>query len=331
MQGLILTTTELTHCMDLGYKDMEDDEARFPVRLSAIGRCPRATRALLDGRKRRDLSARSLRIFEQGHDRGARLAVALKAGIFRHLKSIHPDLDDRQLSKRFSFETEVEVWCPIPSISGERAQEIVSRAISWQQLHDVDKPMEVSVAIDENGVLMVRGRIDVLIIDRESSELWVLDFKTKASWGFKKLSEEGNGYGYVMQVLAYIRGLGYEIPELKCQGGFLYYEDHDKRNHRVLLVDREDDPELDEALLRTAHLLRNWVTGGPVDEMAPMYAERDKWTKKKHVDAVGCLPWPCNYCPVGPIVGECINTEKFRLEDIRRPGDDVPKYEVYDA
>ena len=66
MTNLILSPDALTGIMDRGYLAAQDTDPHFPIRLSAIGHCPRQLRMLLDGAEKRDYSARSLRIFEQG-------------------------------------------------------------------------------------------------------------------------------------------------------------------------------------------------------------------------------------------------------------------------
>lgn len=339
MNGLILSKHELLQCVDLGYKDQEDDELRFPVRLSALGHCPRKTRALLSGAAKREFSARSLRIFEQGHDRGARLAHVLHAGLGVHLLNLaHGDWKQlteeelhaavAELGERYQVHTEVEVWCPT-QITGERAEQVVAAALKWQEDNDIHEPEKLSVMVNAEGVLCIRGRADVVIVDKVLRQFWVLDFKTKNSWGFKKLKDEGNSEDYEVQVLAYVRGFIHEQEEpWTCEGAWLYYEDHDKRNHEVVPVLLEDDGILDLAIDRTSKLLRNWATGGSIEEAPAIHAQPSKWTKKKHVGAAGCLPWQCNYCSVGPVIGGCVDTDLFRLEDIQGPNDEIPKWEV---
>ncbi len=342
MNGLILSGAELLHCVDLGYKAKEDNDARFPIRLSSLGHCPRKQRALLEGAAKREFSARSLRIFEQGHQRGEALADALVHGLQEHILDLnHPgwrDLDPEtldlqvvaELAKRYEVLLEEEVWCPT-NLSGERAERAVDMARKWQMSQGVPDPESLSVMIDPEGYLCVRGRVDVVIVDWEAKEFWVLDFKTKNSWGYKKLDEEGNGYDYEVQVLAYIRGFVHQQEGFSCRGAFLYYEDHDKRNHKVVPVDISDDwifGVLDEAVDRVSKLLRNWVEDGPMEEALPMYAQPSKWTKKKHVGAAGCLPWQCNYCTVGPVAGRCIDEELYSIENIAGAYDEIPKWEV---
>jgi hypothetical protein len=230
-----------------------------------------------------------------------------------------------KIPPRFQILTEVEVWCPT-NIEGDRAEAVAQQAHDWLKQEGLD-PDDSPVMVSPEGVLCVRGRADVLILDVELKQFWVIDFKTKASYGFRKLKEEGNGYDYVIQVLAYVRGYMHDEPDWTCQGAFLYYEDHDKRNHMVLPVDLEETT-LDMAVDTVSKVLRNWVTGGPISEAPAVYAAPGKWNKARHAGAAGCLPWQCNYCTVGPEVAKCIDEESFKLQNIQGPNDDVPKWEV---
>lgn len=340
MDGLILSGTELLHCMDLGYQAQEDDEARFPIRLSGLGNCPRATRAQLDAPADRTFSPRMLRIFEQGHDRGEKLASALRHGIEQHICERDPEWytlngDEQQealknMGDRFEYLTEAEVWCPT-KLKGDLARKAISHAREWNRRNGVDPEAELPMMISAEDTLCIRGRADVIIVDNEAKHFWVIDFKTKASWGFKKLDDEGNGYGYEIQVLSYVSGFihGAEAG-WQCEGAFLYYEDHEKRNHKVVPVDVDMDV-LAIAVDRISKVMRNWVHDGPINEAPAVYAESVNWTKKAHVKALGCLPWQCNYCAVGPVAGECIDTDVFQLKDIRKPGTEIPKWEILDA
>ena len=340
MDGLILSSVELLHCMDKGYAAGENDEARFPIRLSGLGNCPRATRAQLDAPADREFGPRMLRIFEQGHDRGEKLANALRDGIELHICERDPEWytfsKDQQeelmmeLGSRFEYLVEEEVWCPT-KLKGDLARKAISHAREWNRRNGVDPDAELPMMLSPEDVLCIRGRADVIITDKETKQFWVIDFKTKASWGFKKLIEEGNGYGYEIQVLSYVSGFihGSEAG-WTCEGAFLYYEDHEKRNHIALPVDL-DVGVLDIAIDRVSKVLRNWVHDGPISEAPAVYAESVNWTKKVHVKALGCLPWQCNYCAIGPVAGECLDTDVFQLKDIRKPGTEIPKWEILDA
>ena len=320
---LILSSDFLTGVMDRGYLEQEDDP-HFPVRLSGLGDCPRATRVLIgDGSKRRPYTPRSMRVFEQGRQRGNALAEAWSTGFW--LWCAEQKID----KARFTIRLEEEGWLAT-NIRGDLARKVRGKACEWVaenaergiDLNDAWIPFKV-----EDDVLYIRGRMDLLLIDNELKRFWVFDFKTKNSWGFKKLDEEGIGESYQVQVLAYVRTLMDTLEDFTWAGGWVFYEDHDKRTHKPLECNAHWGI-LEGATTNVEHLLRNWAQDGPESEAPALCAQKDRWTKKRHVAALGCLPWQCNYCSVGPEVGKCMQEGTY-VEDISKPEDDVPKYEVY--
>ena len=327
MTNLILSPDALMGIMDRGYLAAQDTDPHFPIRLSAIGHCPRQLRMLLEGADKRDYSARSLRIFEQGTDRGSRLAEAFMQGFLQFVEH-ELDLDPN----KFDVDLERTVWLST-NVRGEDAELAVQMCKAWlkMKLEEIDSGRVddtwLPLRIDPNsGYLQVRGRIDMTLIDHDAKHFWIVDFKTKNSWGFKKLEEEGNGDDYEAQLLSYAAALPDELEDYTLQGIYIFYEDHDKREHKVLRVET-NWTLLDKVTADITHVLRNWVHKGPTSESNPVYAARSQWTKAKHKGALGCLPWQCNYCSVGPVVGECL-PKTLSLTDIRTPGSDVPKWEV---
>ncbi len=317
MTELLINTPDLMTIVDAGYEADAEEGARFPVRLSAIASCPRRLACELRGAEKRAFSARSLRVFEQGHQRGAALMTAFKRGWEDWITKV-----TTMPSSRFKLMDELEVWMPT-RIAGATARKIVEKALKWA--NDMDGGLPLALQGEEDR-LMIRGRCDLVIMDIETDDCWIIDFKTKASWGFKKLDEEGNGFDYEMQLLAYGRALRDEGKAVK--GMWLYYEDHDKRGHKVLPVDPASNDQLSEAVNGVERILRGWVIGESIESSPAMYAVAGRFGKKQHVGAVATLPWQCNYCSVGPEVGKCV--ESFRLEDIRKPGADVPRWEILD-
>jgi hypothetical protein len=72
-----------------------------------------------------------------------------------------------------------------------------------------------------------------------------------------------------------------------------------------------------------AHQLRSYARNGPVSEFQARYAKKDHWVGVK--DGKANLPWQCNYCNVGPILGQCISNHK--LDNKGKPGQ-VGRWEI---
>lgn len=317
MTQLLINTPDLMKIIDAGYEAGAEEGAKFPVRLSAIGACPRRLACELRGVEKRAFSPRSLRVFEQGHQRGAALLAAFRQGWEDWITTV-----TTMPASRFRLIAELEVWMPT-RIVGANARKIMEKALAWADETDDGLPLALQ---GEEDRLMIRGRCDLVIMDIETDDVWIIDFKTKASWGFKKLEDEGNGFDYEMQLLAYGRALRDEGKTVR--GLWLYYEDHDKRGHKVLPVDPASNGLLSDAVNGVERVLLSWLIGDDFTSEPAAYAVAEKFGKKQHVGAVATLPWQCNYCSVGPEVGKCV--ESFRLEDIRKPGADVPRWEILD-
>lgn len=328
---LILTPDALTGIMDRGYLLGQETDPHFPIRLSALGHCPRQLRMLLAGVEKREYTPRSLRVFEQGHQRGEALADAFRRGF----KQFCADLGESppgEISSEVSVKLEHTSWLST-RIHGRLAEDIMTGCRAWLGMafaEDDDLLLDdkwLPLRIDEQGYLQIRGRSDLLILDHEHKVFWVIDFKTKNSWGYKKLEEEGVGVDYEVQVQAYVHSLFEEYEGWTCGGAYVFYEDHDMRKHKVLKVESDSGGAYSDALENVEHLLRNWARNGPATEAPATYSDRPAWTKAKHKGALGCLPWQCNYCSIGPEAGECL-PKTLGLTDIRTPGADVPKWEV---
>lgn len=323
---LILTPDALTGIMDRGYLLGQETDPHFPIRLSALGHCPRQLRMLLAGVEKRDYTPRSLRVFEQGHQRGKALADAFRRGFW----PFQAEAFEETVAVRFDIKLEHTSWLST-RIHGKLAEDVLEGCKAWLGMAYSEEPGDVDdrwlpLRIVD-GYLQVRGRSDLLILDHEHKVFWVIDFKTKNSWGFKKLEDEGVGVDYGVQVQAYVKALFEEYEGWTCGGAYVFYEDHDMRKHKVLEVETTHHIAFEAALENVEHLLRNWAKGGPASEAPATYADKHAWTKAKHKGCLGCLPWQCNYCSIGPEAGECL-PKTLGLTDIRTPGADVPKWEV---
>lgn len=330
---LILTPDALTGIMDRGYLLGQETDPHFPIRLSALGHCPRQLRMLLEGVEKREYTPRSLRVFEQGHQRGEALAEAFRRGFWPFATEIleGAPAENIEQSLRFKLLIEHTSWLST-RLHGKLAEDVLAGCKAWIRQGYTEDPDAVEdvwlpLRIDELGYLQVRGRSDLLILDHEHKTFWVAEFKTKNSWGFKALEEEGVGPDYEVQVQGYVIALFEEYEGWTCGGAFVFYEDHDMRRHKVLRVATASGPLFDEALEHVEHLLRNWAKGGPPTEAPAVHADRSNWKKAKHKGALGCLPWQCRYCSIGPIAGECL-PKTLSLNDTRKEGADVPTWEV---
>lgn len=232
---LILTPDALTGIMDRGYLLGQETDPHFPIRLSALGHCPRQLRMLLAGVEKRDYTPRSLRVFEQGHQRGAALAEAFRRGFW----PFQAEAFQNAKAGRFEMELEHTSWLST-RIHGKLAEDVLEGCKAWlgmaytEEQGDVDDRWLPLRIVD--GYLQIRGRSDLLILDHEHKVFWAIDFKTKNSWGFKKLEEEGVGVDYEVQVQAYVKALFEEYEGWTCGGAYVFYEDHDMRKHMVLRV-----------------------------------------------------------------------------------------------
>lgn len=306
-------TPDLVSLLDATYVDERAKEKLdFPIRGSAVGRCPRELAALLlvtDRKSLRPYSMRSLRSFEMGNDREERLFTRLETALKAQGYVVH-----RQF----------EVWTTIPGIVGADAKDI-----AWKAAGEFGGEPSLRHHTDKDGALTlrVRSRCDLVAVSSLGpSHVLNIDCKTKASYGFKKLEAEGNDDGYMVQLACQTTGL----VEAGCSDvrSMCLYED--KNTGDLLTVPMEDHAfaRLGTAMECIVRMLRGWLAGESVQIMGDaLFAELRNWNKKSHVAALGCLPWQCNYCKVGPVLGMCMSDD-VRVEDIRKPGTDIPKWEV---
>lgn len=292
-----MNSQDLIDLIDRAY--VEAPQNRCPIRGSALGKCPRELAALLRGADARAIEPRSRRILELGTLRGDALAK-------RILGIHHVGIGRLPVP-------EYEVWIPLPITSDpSRAIEALAKRYGAEDLP----------VTREGERLLVRGRIDLVMPTLGGHVL--VEFKTKSSYGFEKLDEEGIGYEYLVQALAYREGFVYgptkvltEPHQLKQ---FVVFENKDTSELKAIEVRPEEHAGvLEAALANVASVLDGWIAGVPIEETVALHAQGIG-------DAGGKLPWQCNYCSVGPVAGRCV--PQNRLFDARRKGADIPKWEV---
>lgn len=268
---------------------------RQPVRGSALGDCPRKLAALLSGLEPAPLSARTLRIFELGTDRGVALASHLSSAL---------DLEHDS--------TEREVWIPT-AIAGEEGQRIV-RALE-ARFGSTDPSVRVH---DEQ--LQIRARIDLLIPLSDAQSVAVIEVKTKGSYGFKLLEKEGVEQAYSAQVLGQVLGLARE--GLHVERATVLYEDKDTQALAALDVDVSAQA-LEDFRTGTLHEVEQVLRLAPWTEFERAPAVH---VERALAGGVKALPWQCNYCSIGPARGKCAMGRT--LVDDRKPGAEVPKWRI---
>jgi hypothetical protein len=300
----------LRELMDAGTRSINEERNKlqhpFPIRGSSALGCAREKglrlRAGPDADKRLN-SARSLRIFGLGDERGESNAQAFLAG-----------LNARNMGAGVTFER--EVWSPL-NVDPVRAAQIAEACKSWAP------HLEPPLRVDENGVLQLRSRLDVsagLKRARTYNSYWelVVEMKTIAPYSYKVTKESGQPRDdHRAQCLFQLAGLHAELrpgTEAKC---IIVYES--KGDSEQWAVEVPWDPEEYDLLAdRVSTLLVDWICGFPV-EPSP-FAPSEK---------TGKIPWQCDYCSIGPEKGECFPW--LELKDKRRKGADIPKWHAYEA
>jgi hypothetical protein len=267
--------------------ERENTQNPCPIRGSALGKCPRETALLLDGAQPRELSARSLRIFEMGRERGEGIADAIDAGVEALGWRAFP---------------EVAVWVPIPGVKDPEAVEQAFLA-----RYGKDLPLKVV-----DGLLAIRSRCDVVLSQRSlksTTEAHLVEVKTAHSFKIKKLAEEGVDEGYRAQVLLQMAGL--ELKGIRVLSATVLYEDKADCSLHPVAVER-DDRFLNAKLSALANVLNAWQDGS----LSAIGHQMDDLISAK----TGKLPWQCDYCSVGPLQGNCL---PFRQLAPKKSGDMV--------
>lgn len=295
-----------------------EDERKFPVRGSALADCPRKLASLLRHVEADQLSARTMRIFEVGHSRGQKLAEAM-AG---RLKKERPDA---------IVEMERVEYIPL-GITGADAFKVYGKALREWGPDTADIPLDVRVgelslaehlasggalkdvpqALMLEGRLYVIGHSDITVTEESGddgvTEGHVVDFKTASSYAFRKARSGDVGERYEVQVLGY--GASMEDQGVRLASASLLFEDKDtsQLHSHVVELTEENASLFAEHKGNVEALLMAWANNQPATASPAIYAE----------GVVGPLPWPCNYCAVGPIRGRC--TERQVVDSPKSTG-----------
>jgi len=292
----------LLNAINEAYERRDREANRFPVRGSSLGECPRKLSALLNGHDQRKLEAKTLRVFELGSSRGECLAKVIAEA--------HPG--------KASLEQEVLV--PL-QISSENSRLIYDKALAEFGAGDPDSMLgKLPLSMGATGTLSLRAHCDVVLLSgSERPEVDLIEIKTKNQWGFKKLGEEGIDDGYAMQVMGQVDGLhagGFEV-----RSASVLYENKDTCELKLMPFNFRD-PDIRGhyglRMERIRNVLLGWMRGEPMNAAPAVHAQ-------PLVEGKGALPWQCNYCSVGPIAGQCVDTG--RLVN-KKPNGPIPKWEV---
>ena len=303
----------------------------FPIRGSAIGKCPRELAMLLRGAEPRDFSARARRIFDLGHQRGERLAAALA--------------EELQFAD-YACEPEAEIWTPLPIHGRDVALGIFNKVASKYGWKDADglrgnvpmkKPVRGAIAGQSlkwhmphpkgsgwRAWLSLRSRADLLCRPKDTNRpVIIVEFKTANAFKIKKLPEEGPGDAYALQVLCQMQGvkqaMGGHAAAIwgtdKLQAHMVYENKDDCSLHTLEIP--FDLAALHERLEGLATILKDWLNEtGPALTPARMLEDHPPSEK------TGKLPWQCDYCSVGPILGHCLPGQKITVKEVKG----VPKH-----
>lgn len=268
-------------------------ESRCPIRASALGACPRALSAQMCGVNVRDFNARTMRIFEMGTGRGRDLALAITEAL---------NLPAQEACNRLRAESEAELWIST-LVTGDNAFDaLVGATERWGEK---DLPLRVCYDQPSKGAeLQIRGRCDVALFEIDG--VHIIDFKTKGSYGFDKLDEEGPGHENVIQIAGY--AAGFRRQGLHVLSSTLVYENKDTSELKAMPVDVDSASvavPFANAIGSISSLLLRLGAGelSAVDGVAVYAAEA--------AQRGGRLPWNCNYCSVGPIEGGCVPADKL--------------------
>jgi len=304
-------TNNIIAAIDQQYVIANSGKSLCPIRVSSFGDCTAKLYQLASGASREELNARTYRIFEVGHDRGARLA--------------------EQLSRQHGWiqsAPEVELYVPVDLPAGV-AQRVRDRMEKLFGSND----LPVMVKHDHPDTLYIRGRAD-LVLFGEHSNCEVVEFKTKNSFGFDKLDTEGPGLQYTLQVYGYITGLrrlGYNLT----RATFVF---ENKDNCELLAIELNIDEAkrlFDEWMVGFKNMLEQLANEAPADELPRSVVPTHIYETVRNAQAfdnlTAKLPWNCNYCAAGPTA--CIkwcndNGMAVDIRDKRRSGADKPTYMV---
>ena len=296
----------------------EPRDWRFPLSGSSSGFCPRRLLRLLQGAP--DVpDARSRRTFEKGDQREKALADRLQ----------------RALEKRgYTVHRQYPVWTTISTDEGLCG--LVAEKVRW-----IPKcPIRVGGVQGVGSAIEIRSHCDLVATPPpytfDSGEVvacraptasgLLYEFKTANSYKFKSQKRgDAEDIERIAQVWFQHEGLVARHPGIRFEAQWVY---ESKDTDDLLTQPYEIDGEMHEAIEgvrnRIEDTLRAWCLASD-DYAPPIHAHEDSRVEAKHKGAVGCLPWQCTYCPVGPTAGNCV--PGFRVEGI--PYKDKLQWELY--
>ncbi len=307
----------------------------FPIRGSAIGKCPRELAMLLRGSEPRPFSSRARRIFDLGHQRGESLAAALV----------------QQMEQAgYTCQPEAEILTPLPITDRDTALGIFNKVAAKYGLKDSDGLRKNSP--DKNPVagavagqslkwnmpsmagraarwLAIRSRADLLCRPTDPRRpVIIVEFKTANAFKIKKLPTEGPGDGYVLQVLNQLQGVKMAmggqanavwVPS-KLQAHMVYENKDDCSLHTLEVpFDNQAVIWVQQRLAGIAQILTDWLK-----ETGPALTPAQTLIDNPPSEKTGKLPWQCDYCSVGPIEGRCMPGSEIAVKEVKG----VPKHYV---
>lgn len=268
-------------------------EREFPIRASALGQCPRKLSSLIALRTLTPLSYAVGRLFEDGTDRGAAIGRAFAKSYKGPGKVV----------------LELVVWTSIPGVTDPKA--VVTRMESEFKAGEEGHGLRVNA----HGILQVRGHIDIAIVHEERLAIDKIEVKGKKDYPFGLIEKNGAGEEYDVQEGTYSIGLkehGYQLDS----SHFIFENKNDHEWH-VLESGALQEEKAVRALAIVASMLNAYAKGGFTGNEGPTLLEPDH---------EGKLPWQCNYCVIGPRVGDCCPGKQ--LIDKRKPNKLVPAWEA---
>ena len=144
--------------------------------------------------------------------------------------------------------------------------------------------VEVPMEFDE-----IHGTADCLIINRDTGERIVVDYKTIRGKGFSYLPNVKPAHG--LQVQTYTYGL-HQIQRFMPDAGLVFYADREGQNASIQFPVMPDDGAVIHAIKETK-LIRDSKDIPPILE--PII-KRGKDTKTKGTPITLAMPWNCDYC-----------------------------------
>lgn len=312
----------ISESLDEAYVKADVGEVKCPLRISSFGDCTQKLYQLATGALREQLTGRTLRIFEIGNQRGNALANYLVSVATKH---------------KLQIGTEVPLWCSFGVGGSDNAKAIIAKMRERFMPKDLfdgsDAPEDLSVRFN-CGLLSIRGRCDALLYEKDGS-VHLIEFKTKNSFGFDKLEQEGPGRQYLMQVMGYVTAL--RQMGVNVRSATFVFENKDNCELKALPVDISDDGEpqrewntWSQQFKEMLILLAKSDTSNDAVLPEPMFAATSSAISDGKAKTK--LPWNCNYCGIDP--HSCASNVSKRvgmqvtLADKRRSGAEKPAWEA---